>query len=152
MSTANRVFARLATRRNFPSLKGPMNSTCMALATAAAVALPGCSRPAPAAGPGSADAAGDSARLVDRVWRVAESNASSPGDLVVFLSEGTLVFASPHALPAFGKWSYRGDSLTMIEEGQSYRVEIVSLTDDGLRLKSFNPGEPVETRFVPAEE
>ncbi|HEY7370520.1 MAG TPA: hypothetical protein VIA29_11570 [Thermoanaerobaculia bacterium] len=92
--------------------------------------------------------------FVNRVWKVSESNGMTPGQLVVFLSDGTLVFADSNSssTPAFGTWRYDGRELTMVEEGVSYRVEILSLNDEGLRLRSHNPGGFVETRFVPAEE
>lgn len=92
--------------------------------------------------------------FVNRVWKVSESTGMTPGQLVVFLSDGTLVFAdaSSNSTPAFGTWRYDGRELTMVEEGVSYRVEILSLTDEELRLRSHNPGGSVETRFVPGEE
>jgi hypothetical protein len=97
----------------------------------------------PAAGPVS---------FVNRVWKVAESSAMTPGQLVVFLSEGTLVFASTQGTPAFGTWTYDGQRLTMVEEGISYPVDILSLSASELRIRSHNPGGVVETRFVPADD
>ena len=91
------------------------------------------------------------ASFVNQVWKVAESSAMTPGQLVVFLSEGTLVFASTQGTPAFGKWTYDGQRLTMVEEGISYPVDIVSLSASELRIRSHNPGGVVETRFVPAD-
>jgi len=90
------------------------------------------------------------ATFVNRVWRVAESTGMSPGQLVVFLSEGTLVFASPNDKPAFGTWRNDGESLTMIEEGLPHKVKIVGLSKTEFRIRSHNPGGVVETRFVPA--
>jgi hypothetical protein len=98
-----------------------------------------------------APASSGPASFVNRVWKVAESSAMTPGQLVVFLSEGTLVFASTQGTPAFGKWTYDGQSLTMVEEGISYPVDIVSLSASELRIRSHNPGGVVETRFVPAD-
>jgi len=99
----------------------------------------------------SAPAPTGPASFVNRVWKVAESSAMTPGQLVVFLSEGTLVFASTTATPAFGKWTYDGQALTMVEEGISYPVDILSLSASEFRIRSHNPGGVVETRFVPAE-
>lgn len=90
--------------------------------------------------------------FVNRVWQVAESKDVEPGQLYVFLSESTLVMASPHGKPAFGSWSYDGTSLRMIEEGIPYDVDIVSLTADEFRIRSHNPGGTVEMRLVPAGE
>lgn len=92
------------------------------------------------------------ASFVNRVWRVSESSSVSPGHLYVFLSEGTLVVASPNSKPALGTWKGEGDSLTMVEEGIPYKVDVLGLTKSEFRIKSHNPGEPVEIRFVPAEE
>ena len=50
-------------------------------------------RPTAAAVPGAP------ALFVNRVWVVAESEQVAPGDLRVFLSEGTLVMAGPQARP-----------------------------------------------------
>lgn len=90
--------------------------------------------------------------FVNRVWQVAESKDVEPGQLYVFLSESTLVMASPHGKPAFGSWSYDGTNLRMVEEGVSYDVDIVSLTANEFRIRSHNPGGTVEMRLVPAEE
>ena len=90
--------------------------------------------------------------FVNRVWQVAESKEVEPGQLYVFLSESTLVMASPHGKPAFGSWSYDGKNFRMVEEGVSYDVDIVSLTADEFRIRSHNPGGTVEMRLVPAEE
>lgn len=114
--------------------------------------LLGCSKQAPTPKEGPATASSEKATFVNRVWRVAESSAMSQGQLVVFLSEGTLVFASPHGKPALGTWSYDGKALTMIEEGLPYKVDILKLTKTEFRILSHNPGGMVETQFVPAEE
>ena len=69
----------------------------------------------------------------------------------MFLSDGTLVMASPHGTPAFGTWRHKGDSLTITEEGLEYPVDIVELTEDVFRIRIRGPGEPVVIRFSPAE-
>lgn len=92
------------------------------------------------------------ASFVNRVWRVAESSSVSPGQMYVFLSEGTLVVASPNGKPTLGTWNGKGDALTMVEEGIPYKVDILGLTKTEFRIKSHNPGESVEIRLVPAEE
>jgi hypothetical protein len=88
--------------------------------------------------------------FVNRVWQVAESSAVTPGQLYVFLSEGTLVVASPTGTPSLGRWSRTGDGLTMIEEGISHPTDIVALTATEFRIRSHNPGQPVDIRLVPA--
>ncbi len=132
-----------------------------AAAGAALLLLLGCSRPGPSPA-GSTEAGGgaaparetaapdDSTTFVNHVWRVAQSTGASPGELVVFLSEGTLVFASPNAKPAFGSWKHDGTLLTMVEDGIPYKVDILSLSHTEFRTRSHNPGGTVETRYVRA--
>ncbi len=90
--------------------------------------------------------------FVNKVWRVRESSGVAPGQLYVFLSEGTLVMASPNGKPAFGTWKYEGGALTMIEEGIPYKTDILKLSKDEFRIRSNNPGGAVEITLVPAEE
>jgi hypothetical protein len=107
--------------------------------------LPGCS------GPRTARTEGQPASFVNRVWSVAESKQVARGELRVFLSEGTLVTASPHATPALGTWRAREGGLTITEEGLEYQVDILELTDDAFRIRIHSPGEPVEILFRPAD-
>jgi len=126
-----------------------------AVAIAALVAA-GCAAPAPpaaAAAPAAvaAPVPAPPPSFENRVWRVAESTGAAPGHLYVFLSEGTLVIAGPTSTPSLGRWSRRGDGLTLVEDGVSYPTDILALTDDEFRIRSHNPGAPVDTRLVPAE-
>lgn len=89
-------------------------------------------------------------RFVNRVWRVAESPQVQKGSLRVFLADGTLVMADPHAEPALGTWTMDGGELTITEEGLTYSVEIVELTEQVFRIRIRGPGEPVDIRFEPA--
>ena len=81
---------------------------------------------------------------------MAESQQVAPGELRVFLSEGTLVMASPHSTPSLGSWRYRDGHLTITEEGLEYDVEILELSEDAFRIRIHSPGEPVDIRFKPA--
>ncbi len=89
--------------------------------------------------------------FVNKVWRVRESSGVAPGQLYVFLSEGTLVMASPNGKPAFGTWKDEGGALTVVEEGISYKVDVLNLSQDEFRIRSNNPGGAVEITLVPAE-
>lgn len=89
--------------------------------------------------------------FVNQVWRVSESSAVAPGTLYTFLSEGTLVIASPHARPLLGNWRYENGALTMVEESIPYAVDILEMKADRLQLRSNNPGEPVLITLVAAE-
>ena len=88
--------------------------------------------------------------FLNRVWTVKESSAVEPGMLYVFLSDGTLVMTSPHGKPALGTWTPGNGTFTMVEEGQPHRVDILSLTEREFRIRSHNPGEPVDIVLVPA--
>lgn len=110
----------------------------------------GCSGPTPSAAPPAQSVTAAAPSFVNTVWKVAESTGMSAGQLVVFLSDGTLVFASENSRPAFGTWRREGDGLVMVEEGLAYKTDIVALTATELRLRSHNPGGVVETRFVVA--
>ena len=90
--------------------------------------------------------------FVNKVWAVAESEQAELGSLRVFLSDGTLVMASPHAKPAFGTWRYDGGRLTMTEEGLDYPVDILALSERAFWIRIHSPGEPVEILFAPAEQ
>ena len=110
--------------------------------------------PAPpgAAAPAAPAASSAPATFVNRVWEVAESSAVAPGQLYIFLSEGTLVVASPTGTPSLGRWSRTGEGLTMIEDGISYATDIVALSADEFRIRSHNPGTTVDIRLVPATD
>lgn len=123
---------------------------CMLLLSAILL-MSACSRePAPAVV--AADARGSApAGFVNKVWSVRTSTSVAPGTLYVFLADGTLLITSSTGTPGLGKWTHIGGVFTMIEEGIPYRVDILSLNRDELRIRSNNPGEPVEMTLVPAE-
>jgi len=88
----------------------------------------------------------------NRVWTVAETSSSvAGGTLYVFLSEGTLVIASPHGKPMLGTWRHAGEGLVMVEDSIAYPVDILHLDERTLALRSHNPGSPVEIRLVRAD-
>lgn len=101
-------------------------------------------------GSGPAAAAPAATTFVNRVWQVRESSAVAPGTLYVFLSEGTLVITSPHSRPTLGTWKQQSDGLTMIEDGIPYRIDVLALNDKEFRIRSHNPGEPIEIALIPA--
>ena len=113
--------------------------------------LSACGKTEPVTPVASAPASEIKPTFVNRVWRVSESSGMSPGQLVVFLSDGTLVFASNNAKPAFGQWRSEKGALTMVEEGIAYPTDILGLSASEFRIRSHNPGGTAETRFVPAD-
>ena len=118
--------------------------TCHSVFVIALSLLAGC-KPEPIAEP-DADTS-----FVNQVWRVSESSAVAPGTLYAFLSEGTLVIASPHGKPMLGSWRYENGALTMEEESIPYAVDVLEMKNDRLKLRSNNPGEPVSITLVAAE-
>ncbi len=89
--------------------------------------------------------------FVNKVWEVSLSTGVAPGMLYVFLSDGTLVMTSKNSQPALGAWAYQGGALTMTEDGQTYKVDILSLSNEEFRIRSNNPGGSVEIAMVPAK-
>ena len=93
------------------------------------------------------------ASFVNKVWRVeSSSSGSETGVLYVFLSDGTLLISSPHGTPSLGKWKQDAGGLTMIEEGLSYKVNVLKLSADEFRIMINNPGSAVEIGFAPADK
>ncbi|APQ11626.1 hypothetical protein NS274_19520 [Pseudomonas oryzihabitans] len=88
--------------------------------------------------------------FVNKVWQIKTSNSIEPGMLYVFLSDGTLVMASPSSQPSLGRWARTEKGLNLIEEGITYPTEILSLKRDEFRIRSLNPGDPVELQLTPA--
>ncbi|MDR6678826.1 hypothetical protein [Pseudomonas oryzihabitans] len=88
--------------------------------------------------------------FVNKVWQIKTSNGIEPGMLYVFLSDGTLVMASPSSQPSLGRWARTEKGLNLIEEGITYPTEILSLKRDEFRIRSLNPGDPVELQLTPA--
>jgi hypothetical protein len=119
-------------------------------ACAVAMLLSGCQTSSTAQRP---IPSGEEARasFINKVWKVGSSPTIEKGMLYVFLSEGTLVLASPHATPAFGRWEYKNGALTTTEESIRYKVDILKLTRDEFRIRIHNPGEPVDITLIPAE-
>ena len=88
--------------------------------------------------------------FVNPVWQVKESKDVEPGMMYVFLSDGTLVLASPHGTPSFGKWTNEAGAFRIIEEGLPYDTEIAGLTDTEMKLNIKNPGGVTEITLEPA--
>ena len=113
-------------------------------------ALLGCSRGVPPH-KGADQAMGSAVAFVNRVWRVESSSSVAPGTIYVFLSEGTLLITSSNSKPLLGSWKYDKGDFTMVEEGIPYRVEVLHLSRKQFKIRSHNPGEPVEITLIPVE-
>lgn len=92
------------------------------------------------------------ASFINKVWKVDKSSGVAPGQIYVFLSDGTLVMTSPQNKPAFGSWANKDGALTMTEEGIIYKVDTLKLNETEFDIKINNPGKPVEIEFVQATE
>lgn len=90
--------------------------------------------------------------FVNKVWQVRASTGGEPGALYVFLSDGTLVMTSTNTKPTLGTWTYENGAFTMVEEGIPYKVDVVELTPDTFKIRSHNPGQPVDITFGLADE
>lgn len=88
--------------------------------------------------------------IVNRVWVVASSPSVAPGTLYTFLSEGTLVVASPTGTPSLGRWRFERGQLTIVEEGREYPAEMLELSESRFRIRVRNPGTPTEITLAPA--
>jgi hypothetical protein len=99
-----------------------------------------------------APAQADRLLFADRVWRVKESSTVEVGTTYAFLADGTLVIDSPHGTPLHGQWRFVDGALTLVEEGLSYPTEILELGDGFMRVRSHNPGQPVDMLLVSAAD
>lgn len=113
--------------------------------------LSGCSEQSTPTKNSPQDTAESPPGFVNIVWKVSESSSVAPGTLYVFLSEGTLLVASPHGKPALGTWKDLGGVLTMVEEGIPYQVDVLGLSQDQFKIRSHNPAKPAEITLIAAE-
>ena len=129
------------------SIKGKRLQTGVAVVLFAVL---GCAKAAPL--PEQRSAAPTEARttFVNRVWRVSQSSSVAPGQLYTFLSEGTLVIASPTGTPSLGTWRDDGGKLTIVEDSRPYNVKVLGLSETEFRIQINGPGDPVIIRFEPA--
>ena len=90
--------------------------------------------------------------FVDRTWVVEASSAVAEGTTYRFNGDGRLEITGPDGgAPMAGEWrALDGTRIEMTEEGIAYNVDILEQTEARLRLRSHNPGEPVEITLVPA--
>jgi heat shock protein HslJ len=138
-----------------------MDPRILAIMLTAALATAACSGPTTPAAEGTPEAADVAASAPERqaapasfvntVWAVSDSKQVEIGSLRVFLSDGTLVMASPNSKPALGSWRESGGRLSITEDGQSYDVDVLELTESSFRIRMHSPGEPVEILFKPAD-
>jgi hypothetical protein len=114
-----------------------------------AVCLPAVAQETPAA-ESSADS-DDGDDLTDRVWVKSGDEASLPGVIRIFLSDGTLVQDSCWETHRLSAWEKTGDkSVSWNEDGMEIKADIVTLSADELVLSLKLIGGDVEERYTPA--
>ena len=86
--------------------------------------------------------------FVSKLWKVSRSSGVEPGTRYVFFADGTILITSSHGTPALGRWEYRGDTLTLIEEGIPYPATVRRLLADTFAITVRSPGEPLDIIFV----
>lgn len=118
-------------------------------ATPAPAASDAGTQPAPAPAP-AATAAASPAQFAGKIWEVKESATVEKGTIYAFLTDGGLIIDGPGGTPLQAQWKFDAGQLTLIEEGQAYPADILKLDANEFRIRSHNPGEPVEVLLVPA--
>jgi hypothetical protein len=89
--------------------------------------------------------------LTDRVWVKTGDEASLPGVIKIFLSDGTLVQDSCWETHRLSAWSKTGDTaVSWNEDGMDIKADIVTLTANELVLSLKLIGGDVEERYTPA--
>lgn len=124
------------------------------LAASLSIAVGACSSPDPVtktepAHGGAHDTTSAAPSFVNRVWKVERSTGIQPGAFYVFLSDSTLLIASAQGTPALGRWTYAGDTLTLIEEGIAHRATVTKLTSEELSIVLAGRGDSLAITFVP---
>ncbi|SFK47893.1 hypothetical protein [Lysobacter sp. cf310] len=122
-----------------PEAATPAAETAAAPTPAAETTAPAASTPAPS-------------QFAGKVWEVKESATVEKGTTYAFIADGTLVIDGPGGTPLQAQWTFDGGQLTLIEEGQSYPTDILKLDASEFRIRSHNPGQPVEVLLVPAAD
>ena len=91
---------------------------------------------------------GEPPTFANKVWKVEKSTGVQPGQVYVFLSDGTLLITSGTSIPTLGKWTSDGTTLTMIEEGIAYKVDVLAQSEDRLSIRIHSPGPPLDISMV----
>ena len=98
------------------------------------------------------DEAGESENpLLNKVWVRADSDASLPGPMQIFLGDGTLVSDSCWETYRLSKWQQVSDSaISWVEDGMSINAVIASISDTELVLNLKLGSEVQEQRYTTA--
>ena len=86
---------------------------------------------------------------MNKVWKVSRSNGVEPGQIYVFLSDGTMLIASSHGTPSLGRWMFGRDTLTLVEEGIPHHAHVVKSGSDELSIRIAEHGAPLDITLTP---
>lgn len=111
-------------------------------------ALPAVAQETTATSESTSDADDD---LTDRVWVKAGDEASLPGVIKIFLSDGTLVQDSCWETHRLSAWTKDGDkAVSWDEDGMEIKADILTVSADELVLSLKLVGGDVEERYTRA--
>ena len=89
--------------------------------------------------------------LLNKVWVRADSDASLPGPMQIFLGDGTLVSDSCWETYRLSKWQQVSDSaISWDEDGMTINADIASISDTELVLNLKLGSEVQEQRYTTA--
>jgi hypothetical protein len=89
--------------------------------------------------------------LLNKVWVRADTDASLPGPMQIFLGDGTLVSDSCWETYRLSKWQQVSDSaISWDEDGMTINADIASVTESELVLNLKLGSDVQEQRFVTA--
>ena len=91
------------------------------------------------------------ALLTDRIWWRIDEEAP-PGELRVFLSDGTMLMDSCGEVYRLARWEARGDSaIGWSEDGMGIAADVVVASDERLELRLHLVAGPEIQAFEPAQ-
>jgi len=111
----------------------------IAVACLAACSRPPEAPPAPQVAAPAAPAPADP--VLGQVWLRVDPGAA-PGDLLAFLSGGSLLMTSCGEPYRLARWQREGDGLRWEEDGEPIRVRVLTVDADSLRLEFQLRGGP----------
>ncbi len=129
-----------------------MRKFCLSVVVtvAASAYAPGCAQVAPPGAGAAPDGAG-SEGFIGRTW-ISDDPEAPPGQLRIFLEDGTLVMDSCVETYRLARWTSAGDGrIAWDEDTARVEAELVEVTADTLRLRLLlRNGDTMNQRYRPA--
>lgn len=89
--------------------------------------------------------------FTNRVWVKEDAKNDLPGEMVIFLSDGTLVQDSCWETHRLSSWTMSGDTgITWNDDGMDIAASIVSVNSNELHLQLQLGNDKVDERYVAA--